>query len=261
VALLAPTGVKAQEMDCCEPRGRGVYAGVFGGGGCFHADTVSQVGVALFPDVDGGPLFVNANGEGDSQGAGLVGLHIGYEGSGRELGRNGWAVLPAVEFEGFYLGGTQRASVSDPNNRLRGHVFDDTFPIDSGVFLTGAVLSIQTPSRILAPYAGIGVGAACVSINGADSPQVVPPEPGVNHFDSDPDASCWGFAGQFKVGARLHLTERLYVFSEYRFLYVSSTNYTFGSTVAPGHVPTSAWNVHFGDLHHHMGVGGIGFNF
>ncbi|MBL8799519.1 MAG: outer membrane beta-barrel protein, partial [Planctomycetia bacterium] len=202
-----------------------------------------------------------AQGNGDGHGVGIVGLHIGREFSGRWLGDSGWALLPAAEFEGFYFAGTANATVSDPANRLNGHVFDTSYPMDNGAFLTNVVVSLYNPSAILSPYVGLGVGAANISIGGADSLQVVPPEPGVNHFNSDTSSSAWGFAFQFKVGARIPLGERAYVFAEYRYLFVSSTTQTFGSTVAPGHVPTTPWTVHFGDMNNHLAVGGIGFSF
>jgi len=263
ISMLALSGSPAQADDCnCPcPTNRGAYVGIFGGAGGQDIDGVRQIGTAFFP---ADPLFVNAAADPGSHAVGLVGLQIGYEGAGRAVGGegSGWALLPAVEFEGFWLGGaTQRADVSDPNNRLNGHVFADAFPTDSGVFLLNAVLSLQTPSNFITPYIGAGAGSAIVCINGADSPQIIPPEPGVNHFNTNPDASSWGFAALAKIGIRLNLSERMYVFTEYRLLYVGSTKYEFGSTVAPGHVPTTPWNVHFGDMIHHLGVGGIGFNF
>ena len=100
-----------------------------------------------------------------------------------------------------------------------------------------------------------------MSIHGADSTQLAPPEPGINHFNSNPNASCWGFAAQAKVGVRFHLAEQCYVFAEYRYLYVGATTYTFGSTQFPGHPPTTPWTVRFGDVSSHLGVGGIVFSF
>jgi opacity protein-like surface antigen len=247
--------------DCgCTPEGRGTYVGVFGGGGCSSINDVSQVGTALFPDSRGGPLAVNATGSSGNHGAGLVGLQIGHEWSAGSAG-GGWALLPAVEFEGYYLGGTQGADLINPTTRLPEHRFEDSFPMDNAVFLTNVVVSLQTPYQGLTPYVGGGIGTACVSINGADSAQVSPPEPGINHFNSGPDSSCWGFAAQGKVGLRIALTQHAYLFTEYRYLYVSSTTYTFGSTQYPTHVPTTPWTVHFGDMSNHLGVGGIGFSF
>jgi opacity protein-like surface antigen len=247
-------------QDCCGPQGRGAYVSIFGGVGSFNTNNVTQVGTALIPDNLGGPLGVSAGGTGDTKAFGLGGLSIGYEGEGWWLGDGDWALLPAVEIEGMYLGGTQSATVSAVN-RLNGHVFETTFPMNNGAFLANAVFSLQTPCPRLKPYLGAGLGTAIITVSGADSLQVVPPEPGINHFNSHPDGSCWAFAAQTKLGVRFHLTDNLYVFTEYRFLYVSSTNFTFGSTVYPTHVPTTPWTVHFGDLFHHAAVGGIGVSF
>jgi hypothetical protein len=249
--------------DGVEPESRGIYVGVFGGGGVSSIPHVSQVGTALFPDSRGGPLAVNAVGSSGTRGVGLVGLQIGHECSGCSLDAcgNGWSLLPAGEIEAYYLAGTQRADLNNPTARLPEHDFLDSFPMNNAVFVTNLVLSVQTPCRGLTPYIGGGIGAACVTISGADSLQVSPAEPGVNHFNSGPDSSNWGFAAQAKTGVRFSLSERCWLFAEYRYLYVSSTTYTFGSTQYPTHVPTTPWTVHFGDLSNHMGVGGIGFSF
>ena len=74
-------------------------------------------------------------------------------------------------------------------------------------------------------------------------------------------ASSWAFAAQGKAGVRFNLTERCWLFTEYRFLYVGSTNFVFGPTVYPTHVPTTPWTVHFGGMCQNLGVGGIGFSF
>jgi opacity protein-like surface antigen len=238
------------------------YLGVFGGGGVSRVDSVNQVGTALFPEVMGGPLNVNAVGGSATKGVGIAGLHLGYAWDAA-VGANGdsWSLVPAVELEGFYMGGAQHANVSDPNNRLEGHDFSDAFSLNSGVFLTNAVLSLQSPVVGLTPYVGVGVGSAGMTISGADSLQVVPDEPGVNHFNAKTSDSSWGFASQAKVGVRFNLTERAYLFTEYRFLYVGATDYTFGPTVYSTHVPTTPWTVHFGDTYLHTAVAGIGFKF
>jgi opacity protein-like surface antigen len=259
LALLCSSTL-AQEDGSCAPASRGTYIGVFGGGGCSTISNVTQLGNALFPPDRGGPLDVHATGSSGTLGVGLVGLQIGHEWSGNaEAG--GWGLLPAFEMEGFYLAGTQRASLNNPTNRLPQHVFDDSFPMDNAAFLTNVVLSVPTPYQRITPYVGGGIGAACVTISGANSAQVRPPEPGVNHFNSGPDSSSWGFAAQAKAGLRVALGERVYLFAEYRYLYVGSTTYIFGSTVYPTHVPTTDWTVHFSDMNQHMGVGGIGFRF
>lgn len=245
------------------PEGRGVYLGIFGGAGASTNNNINQSGTALFPDSQGGPLTVNAAGVGNGRGAAIGGLQIGHEWSGWWLSTdgNGWGLLPAAEFEGFYLSGSQSPILNNSTGRLPQHVFSDYFRMDSGVVLTNAVLSIQTPYHGLYPYIGAGVGAASVSINGATSTQVIPAEPGINHFNSGTSDSCWGFAAQAKAGVRIPLSERCWLFTEYRCLYVSSTNYVFGSTQYLTHVPTTPWNVHIGDMFNNIGVAGIGFGF
>ena len=91
----------------------------------------------------------------------------------------------------------------------------------------------------MTPYVGGGVGGARVAVDGANSVQIDPPEAGINHFNSGPDSSAWTFAAQFKAGARVALGSDAYVFGEYRYLFVGSTDQIFGPTVYPTHAPTS----------------------
>ena len=113
----------------------------------------------------------------------------------------------------------------------------------------------------MTPYLGGGIGAARVSASGANSLQTSPPEPGINHFNSDPDSSVWTFAAQAKAGVRVALGPHAYVFGEYRYLYVGSNDQMFGNTVYATHVPTTAWTVRFDDASYHLGSVGLGFNF
>ena len=132
-----------------------------------------QTGYALYPTggkPDGlGPLFVYAGGNTSSKGTGLVGVQIGQEWSVRSLSGNGWGLLPAAEFEAYYLGDTQQGSLTNPTTRLPEHDFIVTFPMNSGVFIANAVISLQTPLPRLHPYIGAGVGNAFVAIDGANS--------------------------------------------------------------------------------------------
>lgn len=262
--MLALIGPQLRADDGCETQcasaARGTYVGVFGGGGSSSISGVSQNGVALFPAAAGGPLVVNATGSSGTHGIGIAGLQIGHEWS-RGSNEGGWGLLPAAEIEGFYMAGSQQANLNNPTPRLPEHSFVDSFSMNNAVFVTNAVLSIQTPMASLTPYVGGGIGAACVSISNANSLQVAPPEAGVNHFNSGPDASSWGFAAQAKVGVRFALGKHAYLFTEYRYLYVGATTYVFGSTVYPTHAPTTDWTVRFGDMSNHLAVGGIGFNF
>src|SRR5262245_12927570 len=105
-------GVLAVAMLCSRASaddGSGFYAGVFGGGGGATISNVTQLGNALFPPSAGGPLAVHATGGSGTHGFGLVGLQIGHEWSGC-ADPGGWGLLPAIEVEGYYLAGTQRAT-------------------------------------------------------------------------------------------------------------------------------------------------------
>jgi predicted porin len=65
------------------------------------------------------------------------------------------------------------------------------------------------------------------------------------------------FAGQVKVGASYSLNPHFSLFAEYRWLYVSDSSFTFGSTVAPLHAATSAWRVELGSHDYNMGAVGL----
>jgi opacity protein-like surface antigen len=264
-SLLALICSNAAGQDLDWPASRGFYVGVFGGGGGSSNVNVTQSGYALYPTggpPDGlGPLYVNAPGTTSSKGAGLVGVQIGQEWPGWSVGGNGWGLLPAFEFEAYYLGDTQEGHLVNPTARLPEHEFVVSLPMNTGVFLANAVISLQTPLRRIHPYLGAGVGTSYVSIDGADSTQIKFPEPGVNHFNSGPDSSRWSFAVQAKAGVRFDLTERIWLFSEYRFQNIRFSDYTFGATVYPNHIATTDWNVHVGSISRHLAVGGVGLSF
>jgi hypothetical protein len=87
------------------------------------------------------------------------------------------------------------------------------------------------------------VGAGFISVRGADSLQIDPPEPTINHFNSATNDFRTKFATQAKAGLRYKFMKHFRLFGEYRFLYLSSPHFTFGSTKYPTHVPTSKWKV------------------
>ncbi len=235
---------------------RGLYVGVFGGGGVGSSTDISQLGTAFFPEAVGGPLAINATGRTGSGGVGFVGGQVGYELPYSSV------VMPAFEIEGFYLAtGTQHATLQNPSDRLPEHTFDDSFPMNNSVVLANLVFSFPTSYHGVIPYIGGGIGGARVSIDGANSLQTSPLESGINHFNSGPDSSAWTFAAQAKVGVRLALGSNAYVFGEYRYLYVGSADQIFGPTVYDTHVPTSAWTERFGDTSYNLATAGIGINF
>lgn len=238
-----------------------IYIGIFGGGGAVTGTDISQYGTAFYTEAAGGPLAVNAFGTTESSSIGMVGGHIGFAWADN-LGVN-FPVTPSVELEGYYIGGAELEGhdLSNDTTRLPEHDFLVNYPLKSGVFLVNAVLNANDSLfRRFKPYVAAGIGSALVSVSDATAIQVSPPEFGINHYNSNDSDKAVAFAAQPKVGVRFDLSSHTSVFAEYRFLYLSQTNYTFGSTVAPGHVATAPWEVSIKPQYYNMGTIGIDFD-
>ena len=175
-----------------------------------------------------------------------------------DLRQSEWALKPAAELEGIYIG--QQAPVGDmPITPGVLGTQDVTFPMTVGVVLANAVLTIQTPwSGTILPDLGVGAGVARLSLQGGNSTN--PSEPGINHFDSWPDASATAFAMQFKAGLKGEVARNLLLFAEYRHLTINPTQYTFGETLPP-HLPTDAWTVSLGRQSYNLLVAGLQLKF
>ncbi|MBS0626879.1 MAG: hypothetical protein JSS09_01560, partial [Verrucomicrobia bacterium] len=230
MALLSFTYSAAAEESTLQektPSGAlGIYFGGFGGFANSSSTYITQKGTAFFSADSGGPMSVNAKGSSNSSGIGFGGLHVGYEWLRNKTG--GFCLTPGVELEGYYFTNTKTASLNNPTDRLDSHKFKDSFPMRVGVALINGTLAFT--NDYITPYIGVGVGANMVSIHSAKATQVEPPEPGINHFNSDTSAFNWTYALQAKTGLRYALSKYCRIFGEYRFLYLPSTNYTFGST-------------------------------
>ena len=256
--LLAPQSFAA---------GGGYYVGIFGGGGATSTTSVQQVGTAFYSP----PKPVNAQGTAPSSAASMAGAHAGYEWEELALGseQSGWGLRPAVEIEGFYLGNNPSATIVSPNTPgVANHTFQTTLPNNNGVFVANAVFALKTPlSESILPYAGAGVGGATMNISSATSEQLNPAEPGLNHFNTNPNASGSALAVNAKLGIRGEIIDRISLFAEYRYVYLGSTGYTFGQTQGAGsnccqtHVPTTNWNVNMGAQNYFLGVAGIQYQF
>ncbi len=240
---------------------RGFYGGFLVGGGVSTNDPIVQTGTAFVPTPP--PLPVWATGEAANRAGVMAGIHLGYEWSGRRIGCDPrWAILPALEFEGYYLGTQQVGALNnfDSTNRIPEHLFDYRAPLNIGVLMPNFLMTLHTPFGIH-PYVGFGVGTAIVSNAGATSLQLAPPEPGINHFNSNPSVTDWAPAATCRAGLRFDLGNSWYLFTEYKFLAIGATDYTFGPTVYPTHSPTTAWSVHYGTMFEHLGVLGLGCRF
>ena len=235
------------------------YIGLFGGYGSASSASLQQKGAVYLP-----PPFkllpIDANGDTGSKNLALAGIQAGYEWEGWKLGHSKWALKPAAELEGIYLGKHSPTGTMPVIPRALGTQYV-TIPMTAGVFLANAVFTLQTPySSKVFPYFGVGAGVARISIKGSDSAN--PSEPGINHFNSDPDASDSAFAVQLKAGIKGEVAKNLSLFAEYRYLSIYSTSYTFGSTDYPGlHLPTAPWHVNLGRQNYNLFVAGLQYKF
>jgi len=236
----------------------GFYIGVFGGAGSASSMSARQEGGFYLPGPLNTRVGVDAQGKTGGEPVGVLGLQAGYEGKRQTFGPSEWALKPAAELEGLYIG--QQSPVGDMpiNPSVLGTQYV-TLPMTVGVVLANAVFTVRTPwsSRIF-PYLGVGAGVARISIKGANSTN--PSEPGINHFDSGPDASATAFAMQFKAGLKGEVARNLLLFAEYRHLSINPTQYTFGETLPP-HLPTDSWTVSLGRQSYNLFTAGLQLKF
>lgn len=240
----------------------GMYIGVFGGGGRASPTDLQQRG-AVFLNPPNRLPFLPVNAQGStgtsSRDVAVGGAHLGYEWRLRDLDSN-WSLTAAAELEGLYLGSYSPTAEMPVRPRFLGTQYV-TFPLTAGVLLTNAVFNLRTPwSDKLRPYVGAGIGVAFVSVRGSDSQN--PSEPGINHFNTDRDASDSALAFQFKAGLKSEIHRNLYLTLEYRYLHIDPTSYIFGSTNYPGvHLPTTSWHVDLDRQQYHLVTAGLQYKF
>lgn len=241
-----------------------MYIGVFGGENYSNRTKLIQTGTAFFTEAEGGPLAVDARGHSRRNHSWFAGGQIGYEWAEcpRYLGCSNWYITPAAEIEAYFYRHTKKGHlINDTLLRLDEHDFINSFPMDVGVYLVNGVASLNNSCMgKFSPYIGGGIGAANIYVRHAKSLQISPPEPGINHFNSRRHDSTWAFAAQAKAGVRFNICERFHIFAEYRFLFVDSSNYIFGSTAYPNHAPTSTWNVQVKNMIYNSYAVGIRFD-
>ncbi len=236
----------------------GFYVGAFGGTGASIATSLQQRGAVLINERISLPIHAKGSTESSTR-VGLGGAQLGYEWGAKALG-DAWSVRPALELEGIYIGKHSPTGVMPVRPQALGTQYV-TVPTQAGLLLANAILTFDTPySDKFSPYLGLGAGVARVSIKRADS--FNPMEPGINHFNSDPDASDTAFAVQLRAGFKMHLNKQLQLFTEYRYLSINSTRYTFGATDYPGlHLPTKDWRVDMGRQKYNLFVAGLHYRF
>lgn len=237
-----------------------LYAGVLGGGTVLARSDISQFGTAYFLESDGGALAVNALGTSKTSFAGVLGGHIGYAWSSK-IGTY-LPVAPAVELEGYYVGGaTIKGHTSNYNIRAYEQNFKVNYQLKTSVLLANVLLnSNSTVIGVLKPYLGFGIGSAVTSISNAKSYQLNPVEPEFNHYNSKRSDQAVTFAVQTKLGVRYNLSTRASAFAEYRLLNLAKTNFTLGSGIIDGHPATSPWTVKVKNQYYNTAIIGVDFD-
>lgn len=238
---------------------QGAYVGVFGGSGAAIATSLQQKGAVHLPG--GRNLPINANGStGSSSRVSLGGVQVGYEWDKWGFKQSRWGLKPSVELEGLFLGKYSPTGTMPVKPSALGTQYV-TIPTQTNLLLANAIFTIKTPySDKVFPYVGAGAGVAFVSLKGTDSAN--PSEPGINHFNSGPNASATAFAFQLKTGLKAEIKKNLYLFTEYRYLSINATSYKFGATDYPGlHFPTAPWHVNLGRQQYNFFVAGLQYKF
>lgn len=237
------------------------YVGAFGGGLYSNSTKMTQQGTAFFTEAEGGPLAVLAQGKTKKNSTGFGGVQVGYEWAPKYNECTNWGIAPAAEFEAYFFSHKKKGHLINPTDRLPEHDFVDSFRMNMSMLLVNAVFSLKNSCWCgISPYVGGGIGAARVSMHHADSLQVSPVEAGINHFNSKRSDSSWAFAAQAKAGLRYDITSCFHFFGEYRYIYVDSSNYIFGSTVYPTHAPTSPWNLKVNNIQYNAFVFGFQYD-
>lgn len=237
------------------------YAGVFGGGGGFGVSNFEQTGTIFFPAASGNTTGVTATAGGRTTGAGFVGLQVGYQWRAFQDEKNpdSWLMRPAVEFEGYYIG-TSTKPILGSQTPLANR-FQNKFPINAGTLLASGVLHFYENEKVkFHPYFGGAVGAAVLTAHDASSFLVLPAQ-NSNNFSSKTTATGWSFAAQAKLGLMYDINQNFKIFAEYRFLYLTPTNFEFGNTSYSSTTNTSNWKVRFGNMYINLGDIGVSYYF
>lgn len=264
LALIALSCVMTSSLaawDGCNCESSRFYIGAFGGGLYSNSTKVIQQGTLFFTEAEGGLLAVLAEGHTKKKSTGFGGVQVGYEWSICNPCTN-WVIAPAFELEACFFSHKKRGHLINNTDRLPEHDFLDSFHMSMDTLLVNAVFSVSSCCWCgISPYVGGGIGATRISIRHATSLQTDPVELGINHFNSRRHDSSWAFTGQVKAGLRYSITKSLHVFGEYRYIFVDSSNYIFGSTVDPTHVPSSPWNVKIENIHYNAFAIGFQYDF
>jgi opacity protein-like surface antigen len=264
------------------------YGSVVGGVSLARGFDARQSGVAHMRGESARPgyrdfdLVVDVKGRGMQDRGAMFGLQLG-----RKFATPVAGFSAAVELEGTHVSSRQHGRLSnprtgevagigpgpaaDPTDLVAGsygpgeHRFANAMHIHARIAMLHAIVAYELSDR-LQPYVGLGVGTAWLRADRAVSYQTHPSGPiervpltgePVNHFNSRDHASASTFTWQARAGMRMDVTTRAGVFIEYRYMALTPTRFTFGSTQYPGHAPTDRWRVANGGIRTHSALAGV----
>ena len=215
-------------------------------------------------------LQVKVKGKSESTMGYTYGLTYGsvWDKEGRKLN-------PGFEIDLFHNSASHKSELSNPNNEevtnvvganrdsvvafveehygAGHHKFSNNMTMNSWNAAVNFTLSYHFSSKISVRGA-LGFGFAAITLKEAESLQVSPAStnPGyettsdndggpVNHFNSQPDASNNLMIGQFRLGAKIQLVQKVALQIDARGMYKDKGNFIFGSTKYNDHAPTDNW--------------------
>ncbi|TFE70610.1 hypothetical protein [Methylacidiphilum caldifontis] len=223
----------------------GLYAGLYGGAGYMDTNNYNS-------NFSSG-LFGNGQMGGNWQWVG--GVKVGYQWKGWELGDNlagkGWYLMPAAEFDGFYIGNSQSGSgftgfATSPTT-IAASSTNTGMQLNMGIMTINGLLKLVTPWKFV-PYIGMGVGGYYLSASNIS--QSVAGR-GIVNGASTTDG---GFVFTPIAGSEYYLTKELSVFVEFKFLYMNNPILNYGTALGNE-------SMHFGQMLNYIGVLGAKYVF
>src|SRR5690606_7503883 len=115
---------------------------LFGGVGSAASASLQQKGAVLINQFHSLPI--DASGSTGSKHISLGGAHLGYEWQSWRRDGSAWAVKPAVEIEGIYIGKYSPVGEMPVIPRPLGTQYV-TIPTTAGILLANAVFTLRTP--------------------------------------------------------------------------------------------------------------------
>lgn len=229
----------------------GLYAGIFGGGAFSNA----EYGYSAYPAPVGLSGFTEKGGIVN----GVGGLVFGYEFAGDKIG-DSWDFYwrPAVQLDAFYLGLTADSTGPGYGAPSVPGAIDSKQNFNAGVITVDGLFNLYTP--VLTLHFGVGVGGAYISNSSASAVPNGGPASGQNLLGAGITTDSGAVAVQGIAGIDRWIGKRWSVFLEYRYLFLSGTNFSYNGNPAvfgPGQVVSQ----HFDQFTANLVLAGLRYKF